>query len=243
MERSPGKVGAARRASPASGLGTCQNDALPRPCATLKASDKTSAKPAKRSPIPAGFRLRPAGIPRWLRGCSPARSAGTLAVIVFPAVAKGVVDEALQGRPPPERLVPLALWGLGSFFIRELLNGLRILLNNVFEQKVIFDLRSDLYSHMQRLPLHWFDNRSTGDLMTRILEDVNSVERVLIDGIEQGVIAVLQIAVVVNHAAALRRALDARRPLAGAVPRGGARCFTRRPPTSATNSNASRRRR
>ena len=64
-------------------------------------------------------------------------------------------------------------------------------------KSVIFDLRSDLYSHMQRLPLGWFDNRSTGDLMTRILEDVNSVERVLIDGIEQGVIAVLQIAVVV----------------------------------------------
>ncbi len=74
---------------------------------------------------------------------------------------------------------------------------MRIYINNVFEQRVIFDLRSDLYSHIQRLPLGWFDNRATGDLMTRILEDVNSVERVLIDGIEQGVIAVLQIIVVV----------------------------------------------
>ena len=51
---------------------------------------------------------------------------------------------------------------------------------------MIFDLRSDLYSHIQLLPLRWFDNRATGDLMTRMLEDVNSVERVLIDGIEQG---------------------------------------------------------
>jgi ABC-type multidrug transport system fused ATPase/permease subunit len=32
---------------------------------------------------------------------------------------------------------------------------------------VIFDLRSDLYSHMGMLPLRWFDNRATGDLMTR----------------------------------------------------------------------------
>jgi len=38
------------------------------------------------------------------------------------------------------------------------------------------------------LPLRWFDNRATGDLMTRVIEDVNSVERVLIDGIEQGVL-------------------------------------------------------
>jgi ATP-binding cassette subfamily B protein len=54
-----------------------------------------------------------------------------------------------------------------------------------------------LYSHIQLLPLRWFDNRATGDLMTRVIEDVNSVERVLIDGIEQGVVAVLQIMIVV----------------------------------------------
>src|SRR6266508_4709961 len=39
-------------------------------------------------------------------------------------------------------------------------------------------------------------HRATGDLMTRVIEDVNSVERVLIDGIEQGVVAVLQIVIV-----------------------------------------------
>ena len=121
---------------------------------------------------------------------------GTVSVVVFPRVTQSVVDEIRHGGRP-ERLTPLALLALGTFFVQQLLNALRIYINNVFEQKVIFDLRSDLYSHIQRLPLGWFDNRATGDLMTRILEDVNSVERVLIDGIEQGVIAVLQIAVVV----------------------------------------------
>jgi len=76
---------------------------------------------------------------------------------------------------------------------------LRLLLNNTFEQKVIFDLRSDLYSHIQLLPLRWFDNRATGDLMTRILEDVTSMERVLIDGIDQGTVAVLQILIAVTY--------------------------------------------
>ena len=119
----------------------------------------------------------------------------TLTVVVFPGITQRVVDDVIRGRHP-ERLVPLALFGLGTFFAQNLLNGLRIFLNNAFEQKVLFDLRSDLYSHIQRLPLQWFDNRATGDLMTRILEDVNAVERVLIDGIEQGVVAVLQIVVV-----------------------------------------------
>ena len=51
---------------------------------------------------------------------------------------------------------------------------------------------------IQLLPLRWFDNRATGDLMTRVIEDVNSVERVLIDGIEQGVVAILQVLIVVG---------------------------------------------
>lgn len=119
---------------------------------------------------------------------------GTLMVVVFPKVTQVIIDDVRHGRG--DRLWPLVLAAAASFFARDLLNALRIIINNAFEQRVIFDLRSDLYAHIQQLPLTWFDNRSTGDIMTRLLEDVQAVERVLIDGIEQGVIAVLQIAVV-----------------------------------------------
>ena len=117
---------------------------------------------------------------------------GTLMVVVFPAVTKLVIDEVLVQRRP-ERLTPLVLIAALAFVLQHGLNSIRIVLNNTFEQKVIFDLRSDLYSHIQMLPLRWFDNRATGDLMTRVLEDVTSVERVLIDGIDQGTIAILKI--------------------------------------------------
>ncbi len=121
----------------------------------------------------------------------------TLMFMVFPMVTKRVVDEVLY-QHHPERLTPLVLFAAVAFVIQNGLNSLRIVLNNTFEQRVIFDLRSDLYSHIQMLPLRWFDNRATGDLMTRILEDVTSVERMLIDGIEQGVMAVLQLVVVLG---------------------------------------------
>ena len=120
---------------------------------------------------------------------------GTLMVIIFPVVTKRILDEVVTGHHP-ERLLPLVLVAAVAALLQNVLNSLRLLLNNTFEQKVIFDLRSDLYSHIQSLPLRWFDNRATGDLMTRILEDVTSVERVLIDGIEQGTVAVLQIIIV-----------------------------------------------
>jgi ABC-type multidrug transport system fused ATPase/permease subunit len=121
---------------------------------------------------------------------------GTLMVIVFPSVTKWIIEDVVRANRP-DKLLPLILLAAVAFLIQHLFNSLRIILNNTFEQKVIFDLRSDLYSHIQLLPLRWFDNRATGDLMTRVIEDVNSVERVLIDGIEQGVVAVLQIVIVV----------------------------------------------
>src|SRR5437588_3504013 len=120
---------------------------------------------------------------------------GTLMVIVFPSVTKWIIDDVVRANRP-DKLLPLILLAAAAFLVQHLFNSLRIILNNTFEQKVIFDLRSDLYSHIQLLPLRWFDNRATGDLMTRVIEDVNSVERVLIDGIEQGVVAVLQIVIV-----------------------------------------------
>jgi ATP-binding cassette subfamily B protein len=129
--------------------------------------------------------------PGWALGMIGCAVLTTLMLFVFPNVTQWVVDEVRAGRS--ENLLRYSLLAFGAFFLRDLFNSLRIVLNNTFEQKVIFDLRSDLYSHIQNLPLRWFDDRATGDIMTRLLEDVTAVERVLIDGIEQGLIAVLQI--------------------------------------------------
>lgn len=119
-----------------------------------------------------------------------------LSVVVFPSITGYVVDEIL---PEPGRHHELLLWvflGLMGFFLKDALNCARIILNNHFEQRVIFDIRSDLYQKLQRLPLRWFDGRRTGDIMTRVVEDVTAMERVLIDGIELGIVALIQLVAV-----------------------------------------------
>ncbi len=117
----------------------------------------------------------------------------TAALFVFPNITRYGINNIL---PNPERFDEYSFWvwvALFGFLAREGLNSLRIFINNHFEQKVIFDIRSDLYEKIQSLPLNWFDTRRTGDVMTRVVEDVTNMERVLIDGIEQGVVAVLQV--------------------------------------------------
>ena len=41
--------------------------------------------------------------------------------------------------------------------------------------------------------MSYYDKRASGDLMTRVIEDVNAVERLLIDGTEQGTVAIVSI--------------------------------------------------
>lgn len=117
---------------------------------------------------------------------------GQLAGMAFPRLTQYVIDEVLVAQRP-ERLAPVIVALAAAYLLRDVLNGLRIRLNNAFEQAVILDLRRQVFARLQRLPAAWFDRRSSGELMTRVIEDVGAMERLLIDGTEQGVVAVLGI--------------------------------------------------
>ena len=71
-------------------------------------------------------------------------------VIVFPVVTQRIVDDVLRGGKA-EALWPMIALAAFGFLAQDGLNTLRILLNNTFEQKVLFDLRSDLYAAVAAL--------------------------------------------------------------------------------------------
>jgi ATP-binding cassette subfamily B protein len=114
--------------------------------------------------------------------------------IVFPQLVQTIINDVTVGRRISYFWWAAAL--VGAFLFRDLFNSLRIIINNVFEQNVIFDIRRDVFARLQRLPVGYFDQRASGDLMTRVIDDVNAVERVLIDGTEQGTVSLLSVATV-----------------------------------------------
>ena len=130
--------------------------------------------------------------PGFAIGTITAALLSTLLGLVYPRLTGVLIDEVIA-KGQADRLPWLVGLLLLVFLGRDGLNAVRILLNNLFEQKVILDLRRDLYSAFQRLSTSWYDHRSSGDLLTRVSEDVMNMERMLIDGIEQGLIALLQI--------------------------------------------------
>ncbi len=115
--------------------------------------------------------------------------------MAYPWFIREVIDGVI-GQHNVQLLTPVMLALIGSFLLRDGFNSLRIRINNTLEQNVIFDMRRDVYARLQRLPVNYFDQRASGDLMTRVIEDVNSVERILVDGIEQGSVALLSLMVV-----------------------------------------------
>jgi ATP-binding cassette, subfamily B, bacterial len=120
---------------------------------------------------------------------------GTLLVLVLPAATQRFLDEVIPKRQW-DRIVPLAAITIAAVAARQLLFTLRTLSNNAFEQRIVHELRCELYGKIQRLPLRWFDNQPTGDLINRVSGDVPAMERVIIEGIDQGLTAALQLLIV-----------------------------------------------
>ncbi|MBP1747876.1 MAG: transporter ATP-binding protein [Deltaproteobacteria bacterium] len=114
---------------------------------------------------------------------------------VFPYITQYIIDTVIGGRKM-ELLLPAVACLAGTFLLCELCNAVRIIINTHFGQNVIYDMRRDVYARMQRLPVNFFDHRSSGDLMTRVIDDVASVHRILIDGIERAATTFLSILVV-----------------------------------------------
>jgi len=114
----------------------------------------------------------------------------TLLDLVPPWLIKLVVDHLVEGKESLWLYGPII--GLaGIYLARNFTNHRRIMINNKVEQNVVFDLRSDVYRALQNLSMSYFENRSTGELMSRANDDVNYVERIFIDGVEQVVTAIL----------------------------------------------------
>lgn len=114
----------------------------------------------------------------------------TLLDLVPPWLIKLVVDSLVDGNESMWVYGPVL--GLALIYLmRNYTNHRRIMINNKVEQNVVFDLRSDVYRALQNMSLKYYENRSTGELMSRANDDVTYVERIFIDGVEQVVTAVL----------------------------------------------------
>ena len=122
----------------------------------------------------------------------------TALVLVLPGVTMRFID-VIIGKNRPDLIVSTALLGAGAILARQILFTLRTYLNNHLELKLTHVIRCELYDKLQRLPIPWFDKNSSGEIMSRISSDVPATNRVIIEGLDQAVAAILQFLIVLGY--------------------------------------------
>jgi ATP-binding cassette subfamily B protein/subfamily B ATP-binding cassette protein MsbA len=121
---------------------------------------------------------------RGLAALTFAAAAAAAAIELLPPwLVKIIIDDVIGGDRPA--LLPWVVGGLLLAYAgKNLASSLRIRFNNTLEQQVIYDLRDQVFAALQRLSISYYENRSTGEIMNRVNNDVEHVERIFIDGIE-----------------------------------------------------------
>ncbi|MCL6632147.1 MAG: ABC transporter ATP-binding protein/permease [Alicyclobacillus herbarius] len=111
-----------------------------------------------------------------------ATCATAVVTLAAPYVVGRVIDAAIAtgstGRLIAYCAVLVALYALNFYASHK-----RIYYTNLLGQNVIRDLRRQLFSHVQKLSLTFFDNRPAGSVLVRIMNDVNSLQDLFTNGV------------------------------------------------------------
>jgi len=99
-----------------------------------------------------------------------------------PYLVKIIIDRVLKGRE--YSILNLVLLALAAITVgRAVLGYIKEYLSDLLAVRVAQDLKQDLFDHIQSLPFSYFDNMNTGELMSRIGEDVDNIWRTIAFGL------------------------------------------------------------
>ncbi|MEO7098059.1 MAG: ABC transporter ATP-binding protein [Luteolibacter sp.] len=122
----------------------------------------------------------------------------TALVLVLPGITMRFIDVIIPQKRP-DLILPTAAIGVGAILVRQLLFTLRTYFNNSLELKLTHLIRVELYDKLQRLPVKWFDSTSSGEIMSRVADDVPTTNRIIIEGVDQAIAAILQFLIVMAY--------------------------------------------
>jgi ABC-type multidrug transport system fused ATPase/permease subunit len=107
----------------------------------------------------------------------------TFASMQPPRLFQHMIDHTLKGAHY-EEIPRMILLLLGVYLSIQLTGFLRTYWLHVAGQKMLHGLRRRLYEHFQKLSLTFYDNRQTGDLMSRMTSDIEQIENIMVHGLD-----------------------------------------------------------
>ena len=99
-----------------------------------------------------------------------------------PILTRQVIDDAILGNDP-ELLVNLMLWLIGLLLIESIGSFGFMYAANWLGQSIIKDIRIELYDKLQNFRLGFYDRSPVGQLVTRVVSDIETIAQVFSEGI------------------------------------------------------------
>ena len=118
--------------------------------------------------------------------------------VLIPQIARYSIDVVI----PEKKLNLLPFIAAATLLIaifRGILDYFRIYLMSLFGQKIVESIRNDLYQHIQKLSISFFDNQRTGDLMSRMSENVNTIGTLISSDISEILVDSLVVLVIIVY--------------------------------------------
>lgn len=108
--------------------------------------------------------------------------------LVFPKMATRIIDDILPARNI-KLMINIGVFLLLLYVIRYILGYIVHYYGHTLGTKIEFDMRQDLFNHIQKLSFTYFDNTKTGQIMSRIVNDLNEISELSHHGPEDFFIA------------------------------------------------------
>lgn len=102
--------------------------------------------------------------------------------LLGPLITQYALDNTIPQKNMGQ-LVMLTLAFVGTIAVSITFSTIRSRIMTVVGQDIIFDIRTDLFKHLQELPFEYYDNRPHGKILIRVVNYVNSVSDMLSNGI------------------------------------------------------------
>lgn len=97
------------------------------------------------------------------------------AELASPYIMKVAIDDYIMGGKAGLNITLIGVVYFASVLIGSLSNYAHTILLNTIVQKIIHSIRMQLFSHIQRMPLSFFDKNSSGRILTRVTNDVEAL--------------------------------------------------------------------
>jgi ATP-binding cassette subfamily B multidrug efflux pump len=109
--------------------------------------------------------------------------------LTIPLVLARAIDQGIVARDTAF-LIRAALLIVGLTLLQGIFTFIRAYVVQAMAERVAYDLRNQLYVHLQTLPFAFYDRAQTGQLMSRATEDINNVRAMLVMTMRALVVAI-----------------------------------------------------